>query len=336
MVCRRRAAVDARVGQVGDMMWADFAGADYAHTLTDDQAAFVARAYAIVSLEKCFAMDAYNTTEAAVVATAARLKAANPTVKVLMYFSVTGDYSDCYASGPLFEAHPEWWLRDDAGAPYGSPGRRSHDMTQAAVRDYWTGAIANCSALGPPGLLDGVFADGASGANYSNMGPARQAAVVAGMHTMLNDTASALRDPGFMGAGARLIGNGLELYPRDPPDHGAGVLPFMDGVVWEHWLAFKMLDAVNGSLVPALFDEAVGLLANATAGGKVVLVKGWPGPATTPITPLGPAWPGGDQPGDYAGRAAAAAAWLTPSLAAFLLVVEPNVYFSLQHVVHRA
>jgi hypothetical protein len=102
----------------------------------------------------------------------------------------------------------------------------------------------------------------------------------------------------------------------------------LDGVVYEHFLGFEMLDPTNGTLIPALFEEARQLLLNATALNKTVLVKAWPGPVTTPILPLGPSWPGNTQPNTYQGRADAALQWLDPALAAFLIVAGNNTWFS--------
>jgi hypothetical protein len=79
-------------------------------------------------------------------------------------------------------------------------------------------------------------------------------------------------------ADALFIGNGLGLYPNNPPDHGMATLPYLDGVVWEHFLGFEMLDDSNGSLVPALYQQAVDLITQVSvASNKTVLVKAWPG-----------------------------------------------------------
>jgi hypothetical protein len=320
-------------GSVGEMLWADFAGAGYQYTLTDEQVAFVANTYAIVSIEKCFAEANFTNTEDAVVATARRLKAVNDSVKVLMYYHVSQDFSDCYAAGrTVFNATPAWWLKDDSGALYGDPSRRVHDTTLQAVLDYYPASIVNATRLpgAYPGLLDGIFADGTGGTSFSNMNAARLSAVDEGQKVMMNMTRAAIQTA--MGPTAQVIGNGLGLYPNDPPDHGVSFLPSLDGVVWEHFLAFEMLDPKNGSLIPTLFDESLQLIAEAVALDKTVLIKGWPGPATTPILPLGPAWPagfpGGPVPDTYVGRAAAAAQYVEPALAGFLLAAAPSVWWS--------
>jgi hypothetical protein len=60
-------------------------------------------------------------------------------------------------------------------------------------------------------------------------------------------------------------------------------------------------------------------------------VKAWPGPVTTPIEALGPSWTsaaGAPAPSDYDGRAAAAAQWLEPALAAYLILAQNNTFMS--------
>lgn len=309
---------------VGDMLWADFAGTGYSQTLTDEQVSFVASTYQIVSLEKCFAMSSFPTTEAAVVNMTKRLKDVNPNVKVLFYYHTFQDFSDCYAAGKVFMANPGWWLYDDNSKPVGTSPRFYQNSIEPVVQDFWAQSILNVSALS--GLIDGVFADGTDMAPIPNVSSSRLTALVHASHVMVNSTRHALQALNPTRE-TMLFGNGLDEYAQIA-GHGVDALPYLDGIVYEHFLAFEMLDPVNGTVVPALFDEAMGLILNASAQGKGVLVKAWPGPCTTPILPLGPAWPGNSQPMTYAGRAAAAAQWLTPALAAFLVLVQPNIYLS--------
>lgn len=313
---------------VATMLWADFAGTDYSITLTDDQISFVANTYSIISLEKCFAMSNYTSTEEAVVDTARRIKTVNPNAKVLMYYHVMIDFADCYAAGKIFLNHTSWWLYDDNGNPYGgSSVRQFHDTTQQVVRDYFTASITTpASWSNATGLLDGVFADGSAGNLLANMSDSRLLTVVNGMHEMLNQTRYTLKS--VMGPNSQVIGNGLGQYTDNPPDHGISSLPFMDGVVWEHFLSFEMLDPKNGSLIPSLFDQMISLVNNVTLMNKTVLIKGWPGPCVTPIEPLGPQYPNMSAPTTYEGRAQAATNGLTPTLAGFLLIVEPNIWLS--------
>ena len=108
------------------------------------------------------------------------------------------------------------------------------------------------------------------------------------------------------------------------------MVPFYDGVCVEHFAAFEMT-APNCSLVPDLMRDMLERIAAVAALNKTVLIKGWPGPVTTPITDLGPTWPRacGSQPVDsHAARAQDALEWFTASYALFLLAVEPTVFYS--------
>lgn len=312
---------------MASQLWVDFAGAEHQYLPTPAQLQFIASTYAIVSLEKCFAQANFSSTEDAVAVTASALKSLNPAVRVLFYRHTLMDFGDCYRSGAVFESHPSWWLRDDSGQPYGSSSRHLFDLTQSAVVSLVSSAAVNVS--GASSLLDGVFGDGTADMSMSNMNPSRFAELVSAHHASLNATRASIRKS--MRPGSLLIGNGLTQYPNNPPDHGLAQLGDVDGVCFEHFLSFEMLDPSNGSLVPAMYQQAVELIGNATAAGKVVLVRGWPGPVSQPIGPLGPSWTssaGAEAPTTYAGRAAAATTWLEASLAGYLIIADVSTYFS--------
>lgn len=69
----------------GDAWWGDFGYS----LLTDEQARFVASTYKVVSLEKCTGQRSGLKSENAIYKTAAQLKAINPGIKVIFYWSVT-------------------------------------------------------------------------------------------------------------------------------------------------------------------------------------------------------------------------------------------------------
>ena len=135
---------------------------------TDEQVAFVAKTYRVVVLSLC-ASPAQNTSVAdGISGVAARLKAANPAVRVLQYFNV--HQFACYPpTDPLlveFEAHPQWWLRDDKGVPVGKPVSAGgtgyqYDYSNADAVQHWLQM-----PLGQPGgkpVLDGFLLDGGAG-----------------------------------------------------------------------------------------------------------------------------------------------------------------------------
>lgn len=313
---------------VSSMLWADMSGINHSYALSDEQITFVAQTYSIISLEKCYAMLNYSSTELGVIETARRLKWVNSKLKILMYYNVIEDFSDCYAAGQIFNSTPSWWMKDDDGNYYGDTSRHYHDIMQHPVKEYWINSILNpITWPNATGLIDGVFADRASGISLPNMSAYHLRQLINNEHVMYNMTRNSLYS--VVGSDAHLIGNALVQYPDNPPDHGMDNIPYLDGAVFEHFLSFEMLDPKNGSLIPSLFDQAINLINNVSVyQGKTVLVKAWPGPCTLPIETLGPQYPNMSAPITYAGRAQAATNGLEPSLAGFLLVAQSNVWLS--------
>jgi len=181
-------------GPLSQQIWVDFYGHDHETMPTVAQWDFIARNYAIVSLEKCFAHRAFPWTNDAVHAGAAALKAINPDVKVLFYQNSLINFMSCYADGAEFAHRPDWWLKDDSGNPYklhGDNHTRMYDLRLEAVRDFVARAsvaVANASTL-----LDGIFADKASDIHMADMSDARWHELMAWHHVSLNHTRQAVR-----------------------------------------------------------------------------------------------------------------------------------------------
>ena len=124
--------------------------------LSNAEAAFVASHYQIVSLEKCTG----NPTETTVWATAKQLKAINPKLKVLFYWDTHQYAQNCYAAHTEYMAHPEWWLKDDAGVLLKNEGNISMmDYTVAAARDWWVSVPLGGAGSPMSPWIDGVLAD---------------------------------------------------------------------------------------------------------------------------------------------------------------------------------
>ena len=255
---------------------------------------------------------------------ASQLRSLNPTIKLLFYFNSILSYGDCYTSGPNFEDHPSYYLKNDNGIPYGGPQRHAYDLTQSPVRDFV--ADSSTSVPGQGTLLDGVMADNANDGAWEGMSTARYNALVRGHHASLNQTRSAVQMS--MRPGALLIANALTQYAT-PPDHGLALLPFVDGLMLEHFNSFESLDRVTGALSPAAFALTARLVREASAAGKVVLIKAWPGPICQPIGALGPSWCGPrSAPTTHAGRAEVAGTALEAALAAYLILATDYTFFS--------
>lgn len=322
-------------------LWADFghngvpgnpcAGANC--VLTDAQAAFIANTYQIVSLEKCFGIKwgtPGNKTEHNFIQAVAQLKAANPNVKVLLYWNVPLVIGECYDTAATFLNHTDWWLKDDQGQvvhPDPVPTHLFVDFTVPAAAQWWISVPLQLVAQSG---ADGVFLDGTGGQDYAGMAKisqqrsdeinAKAMAAVAAYRAAAKSV-----QPDLL-----VIGNGLTEYPY-PPDHGMAQLAYLDGVCIEHFGAFEGVDSDNASLYPTNLVTWAQLTAAAVQQNKSVLVKAWVGPETTPIDGMGPTWPATHRPPlnrTHAGIAQAAAANLLFPHSLFLCLVEQNVYFS--------
>ena len=179
---------------------------------------FLASNFAIVSLEKCFGVNAGLATEEAILITAQALKAINPDIKILFYNSVLQAGIECYAAYEQLAANPSWYLRDDYGNIAENGGQAVVDFTQAAVQQWWSGIPfywANASLL-----IDGILADGTGDAMFANISQSRLDAI----DNAMNATILALQDKFTQLNGGQVIGNGIVEYGGFI-DHDMGSCP---------------------------------------------------------------------------------------------------------------
>jgi hypothetical protein len=313
----------------GSMLWVDIAAR--AGPLLPAQLQFLADTYSIISLEKCFNSAQFpGSTEGGARNASAALRRLNPALKVTFYFHRHKFFGGCYDSNAAFN-RSAWSAVDDAGIPF-APILYNTSLPQVQAYLASASVLPEDGGSAPDGLpyFDGVFADGtADAASEYGIRAERYAAIAQGSHASLALTQAAVR--AAMRPGARLIGNGITMYEGNPPDHGLAVLPWVDGLCHEHFLGFEQLDRATGQTSPAMFAAVVSAIHAATDAGKVVLVKGWPGPACAPIGPLGPSWCGSAASpllATAAGRAQASALLLQPALAGFLVLANRLTFFS--------
>lgn len=314
--------------------------------LTDDAVAYAARTYRLVVLSACLGPNPANVSSF-VMDAAARLKAANPAVRVLQYFNMQqwACYDRAEPAFAAFLAHPQWWLYTDAGAPVLNNGSPEYDWTVPAAVDNFVSMPVAPAGGGAP-VLDGYLLDG--GAVYqpeAGVGAARAEAQKVAKWAAVGRLQARLAALN----GGILLANGMAGGPIDPfvnDPFNLGVLAFADAVENERGSpAFEQVDAATGALnkdaiaanLAAL--ERAGALANGT---KVVAANYWPGPIThfpsapdatrgwpayAPGDPVNSA-PNGTAAEVVAGWTALLEKWLPFNLAAFLTVAGPSTYFS--------
>lgn len=272
---------------------------------------------------------------------AARLKAIQPAIKILFYHNV--DQFPCYSpTDPAviaFEAHPEWWLKDDNGNVVTPKGL---DFTNEKAVEFWLSIPTN--AVGAFDVIDGVLADGIVPMSRPNMSAARLAALTTGKYEMAGRLNSIFNTAN----GGLVVANGMTGGPIDPTDPmNLRALNATGGIENEHFGVFEQVNHQTGGLnmdvtaanLAAL--EQAGLVAN---GSKIVAFNAWPGPIIgfdTNVSSPGHGLPTfspndpdnkppttGTQAQIYAWWRAQLEKYLPFNLAAFLTIAGPGTYFT--------
>ncbi|MFI9011124.1 putative glycoside hydrolase family 15 protein [Actinosynnema sp. NPDC053489] len=218
----------------------------------------------------------------------AKLKAANPAVRVFVYKDLSSTRSYACRDGvddaelpagvgycAAERDHPEWFLLDQSGRRLeydGYPGHWQMDVGNTAYQDAWAdNVIKSSTAAG----FDGVWMDNAlfpCDAYHPGVCPAKyptDAAVQAAYVSMLANT----RDR-FVAAGLTTIANLSNA--RVHGDAWTTYTEYLDGGFDEWWLAFD-----DDDLLPEYADgwsKQVAEIAANEARGKITLVQPHHGP----------------------------------------------------------
>jgi hypothetical protein len=280
-----------------------------------EQAAFLARHYPLVTIEKSQARGAGASCEEGIYRASRQIKEINPDVKVLFYLNLVIDWPG-YEASKVFDAHPEWRLRDRNGAPVDFNNRPRYDLSVPAMREWWSDTVANAMTKAP---LDGVFADAipkiamAEAANRKLWGDAKYEAVERGLRDLLRMVKRKI------GPDRMLQANGVRGLLSAWSDGGARYLDYVDSMMMEHFAGVSGIGPdrrLRAEMVEADFE----LMRAAAAKGKQVFVKAWP--AFTKGFPDTSGFPK-----TQAERVELAQRQLEFPLALFLLGAEPGCFF---------
>jgi hypothetical protein len=131
----------------------------------------------------------------------------------MFYWDVDQGALSCYNAHAVFMAHPDWWLRDDAGVVVnGSSEQPIMDYENPDARAWWVSVPLNGTGSPAASLIDGVLADGtghgvAGSGCYSaasRIAPARCDALVAAKSQMVRPTYRGIYlSPGSMSSDER-------------------------------------------------------------------------------------------------------------------------------------
>jgi hypothetical protein len=245
--------------------WSDFGYS----LLTEAQAAWIAHNYAVVSLEKCTGRASGMNTEAAILQTAAQLKAQRGALRVMFYWSTSQAGIECYSANATFASHQEWWLKDDDGNVVQPP---RIDVTNEAAVAWWVSVVPVSSAA-----IDGVLADDAGYNAITGIDSARREALYTAKLAMIRRLQARFDTEG---RGGVVFGNGLSQYDQSPTDpHNRRILDAVAGVQNEHFAVFEQVDGQTGRLMK---DKAADVLAEIERAGsngtKSVFASFWAGP----------------------------------------------------------
>ena len=296
--------------------------------MNDEQAAFVASHYRVVSIEKCTGFWDWpsRSTEQAFLESAARLKRHNPSVRTLLYWDTDQASLQCYAGAAKLLAQPGWWLRGVDGAVLYADTARAIPYLNTSVpegRAWWIGVPLGVAAAAA-NIMDGVLVDGTGSRCPGGLAADACAAYVDGKFAMVAALRAALAN------GAVVLGNGLSLYS---PAHNNDLdtLAGMDGIMLEHFAVFEQIRP-DGAINVPLAAQALARVAEAAATGAAVVMACWPGPYTDAFDVHGfPGWAGAQAaPTTNEGWRAALLRYAPFALAAFLTVAEANVFMQYQ------
>eukprot|EP00055_Hartaetosiga_balthica_P007130 m.24107 g.24107 ORF g.24107 m.24107 type:complete len:473 (-) comp5618_c0_seq1:101-1519(-) len=320
---------------LSSQLWADFGFSGGYSDLTKPTSIpgvsvgeFIANNYQIVSLEKCLYRGGKLLTESAFVNASTILHSINKNLKVLFYYASDMDICSCYKACETYDAHPEWWVYDNNGHEVYPSNKQFHyyNSSVPALRDFWSDMpnyLYNVTSSSTASMLvDGVFADGIEGSSWPGVSEERALAVYGGRKLMLNITRAKL------GSGKPVFGNGIDAYPQFPM-HGMDFAPVVDGFCVEHVASFEQV-LPDGTLNVTRTAGLISNMAKATAMGKMLLVRTWPGPVTEPINSMGPSYPSGygPTPTTYAERQHASISHEEFADAIYLIVASDTTFYN--------
>ena len=309
----------------------------------------VANAYAHVQLGDFEGSQQYNGSGGTYtpVLVAAALKSVNPRIKTQLY--AASDRGDLSPLGTAqINAHPEWWLRDDFGnviwfrePSQGQPGHPVLDPSVPGVRHWFLNFRLDYFGARAAALFDGMLIDAGGYSARANISDARNRALFAAKVSMLAEIQTNLT---ALNNGLLVINGGLELKGEVEPSFPN--VSWRDNVAaigaggFVEWFGAFYFDAPSGDWNATILGAAIDTIRNASAAGYPVILKANPGPGVATFEKrfgsdekhnffTVTAWAGNDPvPVTAEGCREAMTHRLTETLALFLIVAEPNVFFS--------
>lgn len=216
---------------------------------TDGEYEKLANMFKIFTVEKRHAYNSYGgspSTERATIGTAAKIKAVNPEVKVLLYWNAVMNYEGLYEYNIEFAAHPEWvhsiW----------PTGYEIYNLENIDCQNWWVNSVCEIIA---EGNLDGVFFDAGPKVNASDLSEAYFAAV------------DRVRDS--IGDDKIILYNGYRVNAENSMQAGPDYIEHHSGVFIEFFLHDPLDTKEEAAL---LFDNLI----DAYEDGKMIVPRSTP------------------------------------------------------------
>jgi len=215
---------------------------------TDSDVKFVADHYPMATLGTgCGGLinkTAGFTIEDSVQAVAARVKAANPSIKIGMYWrsDFALEIADCSAFSGVWAAHPEWRLLNDAGQPVDGT-KYYFDYLNPSFRAFFAQVLVNVTRATVPGkpslpLIDYIYVDGVPGESrvtefQTGIGSKRSAQLVDAVYATYAEIQAHLDKAGH---GQFAILNGMDTA-WDAARHVSSGVP---ATMFDHWTILQL------------------------------------------------------------------------------------------------
>lgn len=231
--------------------------------------------FPLVTLEKANGVKVFKTSEDGTLAAARAIKEVNPATKILYYRNVIVHYPG-YRDDEGINSIPEGFLVGRNGQTDLVRGRqKAYDLTKPEVRDWW---VENPKSVCADPAIDGLFLDGMLKIlkpGYLNriVGEKKQAAVLAGYQSMVEETRKALGPDKIMLANVvraqspdsgllemkRFDGSYLENFDGNTKHVAEGIEAFQKAAREGYLMAFSAglsdLNPEEGDLNPLQTDE---------------------------------------------------------------------------------
>jgi hypothetical protein len=247
---------------------------------SDESLGFAAKTYSGMATIGTGCSIKNTTMEDASLTAAKKMKAVNADANVGMYYrsDMALELAECSTHSDEWNAHPEYWLKDDKGNYIKEHGTtHMMDYSNQACADFFAGVYQSIFdvklASGKP-VIDYIYMDGAGcskTAYQPGIGPARSAAICSGKLNMIATLQAKLN---AAGEGQNLVLNGM-----DTPETAALFVPTgAAGAMFDHWTILQYLNRSNGDFLVDAMDAGFSFVQSKIVSNITVQIKGWPGP----------------------------------------------------------